>query len=303
MLKRTGPLVALGLLSLIWGYNWVVMKIGLKDCPPLLFASLRVLGGAMILLPLLRLFGRPLALPPLSYVVPLGLLQSTGFVGCTLWALESGAAGKTAILVYMMPLWLLMMAWPVLGERIRGWQWPAMGFAFLGLFLILDPGRTDSSLHGTLLAILSGIFWAISAVWQKKMAPPGIDLLTVTAWQMVFGGLGLLFLAILRDPLTLHWSPALIGALLYNALPGNALAWLLWAYALRHLPSGVAGMGTLVAPLVGVLASWAQLGEHPGSREFQGMLFIFLALFLVTWQHLRMQNDTALASGPEESGE
>lgn len=125
----------------------------------------------MILLPLLRLFRRPLTVPPLSYVVPLGLFQSTGFVGCTLWALESGAAGKTAILVYMMPLWLLMMAWPVLGERIRGWQWPAMGFAFLGLFLILDPGRTDSSLHGTLLAILSGIFWAISAVWQKRWPP------------------------------------------------------------------------------------------------------------------------------------
>jgi drug/metabolite transporter (DMT)-like permease len=165
-----------------------------------------------------------------------------------------------------------------------------MGFAFLGLYLILDPGRNGSSLQGTLLAILSGIFWAISAVWQKKMAPPGVDLLTVTAWQMVFGGLGLLLVALLRDPLTLHWSPSLVGALLYNALPGNALAWILWAYALRHLPSGVAGMGTLVAPLVGVLASWAQLGERPGGQEFQGMAFIFLALFLVTWQHLRSQN-------------
>ena len=204
MSKRTGPFLALGLLSLIWGYNWVVMKIGLQNCPPLLFASLRVLGGAMILLPLLRMFGRPLASPPLSYVVPLGLFQSTGFVGCTLWALESGAAGKTAILVYMMPLWLLLMAWPILGERIQGWQWPAMGFALLGLFLILGPGSNTASLHGTLLAILSGIFWAISAVWQKKMAPTGVDLLTVTSWQIVFGGLGLLILAIVRDPLTIH---------------------------------------------------------------------------------------------------
>ena len=299
MSNRTGPIAALGLLSLIWGYNWVVMKVGLKDCPPLLFASLRVLGGALVLLPLLRLFGRPISPPPLAYVVPLGLFQSTGFVGCTLWALESGAAGKTAVLVYMMPLWLLLMAWPFLGERIRGWQWPAMGLAFLGLFLILDPEGSASPLRGTLLAVLSGIFWAVSAIWQKKKSPPGSDLLTVTTWQMIFGGLGLLILAIALDPLTLRWSTSLVGALLYNALPGNALAWLLWAYALRHLPSGVAGMGTLLAPLVGVLASWGQLGEKPGEQESWGMILIFLALFLVTWQHLQDRDNLPLPSSPD----
>jgi len=294
------PAAALGLLSLIWGYNWVVMKMALRDCPPLLFAAMRVLGGAFILLPLLRILGRPMTLPPLGYALPLGILQSTGFVGCTLWALEFAGAGKTAILVYMMPLWLLLLAWPLLGDRIHGLQWPAMGFAFLGLLLILDPQHPHEDFRGTTLAILSGLFWAASAVWQKKKSPPGLDLLVVTTWQMVFGGLVLAAIALSVDPLRIHWTVGLTEALLYNAIPGNALAWFLWAYALHRLPSGVAGMGTLLAPMVGVLASWIQLGERPGSREFAGMLLVFLALILVTWQHLRAQQDEMPLPSPQE---
>lgn len=300
MPKLILPLAALGLLSLIWGYNWVVMKMALRDCPPLLFAAMRVLGGAVILLPLLRILGRPLTLPPLGYVLPLGILQSTGFVGCTLWALEFAGAGKTAVLVYMMPLWLLLLAWPLLGDRIHGLQWPAMGFAFLGLVFILDPQHAHGAFRGTALAILSGIFWAASAVWQKKKSPPDLDLLVVTTWQMVFGGLVLAAIALSVDPLRIHWTVGLTEALLYNAIPGNALAWFLWAYALHRLPSGVAGMGTLLAPMVGVLASWTQLGERPGSREFVGMIFVFLALILVTWQHLRGQQEEMPVPTPQE---
>lgn len=300
MPKLILPAAALGLLSLIWGYNWVVMKMALRDCPPLLFAAMRVLGGAFILLPLLRILGRPMTFPPLGYVLPLGILQSTGFVGCTLWALEFAGAGKTAVLVYMMPLWLLLLAWPLLGDRIHGLQWPAMGLAFLGLVFILDPQHAHGGFRGTALAILSGIFWAAAAVWQKKKSPPGLDLLVVTTWQMVLGGLVLAAIALCVDPLRIHWTVGLTEALLYNAIPGNALAWFLWAYALHRLPSGIAGMGTLLAPMVGVLASWIQLGERPGLREFVGMILVFLALILVTWQHLRVQQDEMPVPSPQE---
>ncbi len=292
------PLLSIFLLSLIWGYNWVVMKTALRDCPPLLFAAMRVLGGTVVLFLILRLMRRPLAPPPITVILPLGLLQSTGFVGCTLWALEYGGAGKTAILVYMMPLWLVLLAAPLLGERIRGLQVPALALAFLGLLLILDPWHLQGG-KGMILALLSGIFWASSAVWQKKHPSPGFDLLDVTAWQMLFGGIALLIIALVMDPLRIHWTIGLAGALFYNAVPGNALAWILWAYALHRLPSGMAGMGTLLAPAVGILAAWIQLGERPGPMEGAGMGLILLGTILVTLQHFRGQEEPPFSSAQE----
>ncbi len=293
------PVLSLFLLSLIWGYNWVVMKTALTDCPPLLFAAMRVLGGAFVLVVILKLMNRPLALPSMGYILPLGLLQSTGFVGCTIWALKFGGAGKTAILVYMMPIWLILMAWPLLGERVHGLQWPALAFAIAGLGFILEPWHLHGGIWGTVLAIASGVFWAASAIWQKIKTPPGVDLLDATSWQMIFGGVALLFIALIVDPLQIHWTPRFVGTLLYNAVPGNALAWLLWSYSLHHLPSGMAGMGTLLAPLVGVLASWGQLGERPGLFEGTGMALIFLAMVLISWQHLRAKGDMPLLSAQE----
>ena len=123
---------ALLLLALIWGYNWVVMKVGLEYSQPFTFAALRTFLGAVtlfIVLPIMRRSLRPRAL---GLTTLLGVLQTTGFVGLPTWALESGGAGKTAILTYTMPFWLLLMAWVVLGERLRGsngWPspWPSAG--------------------------------------------------------------------------------------------------------------------------------------------------------------------------------
>lgn len=292
------PALALLLLSLIWGYNWVVMKTALADCPPLLFAAMRVLGGTLVLFSILRAMGRPLAMPPVRYVLPLGLLQSTGFVGCTLWALEYGGAGKTAILVYMMPLWLVLLMAIFLGERIRGLEKAALGIALAGLLLILAPWHLEGG-RGILLALLSGIFWALSAVWQKKHGALAMDILDVTAWQMLLGGIVLLGVAALVDPWRIHWTPALSLALFYNAVPGNALAWLLWSYALNRLPSGVAGMGTLLAPAVGILASWGQLGEVPNLSTGAGMGLIFLSMVLVVREHLKGREASSFLEAQE----
>ncbi|MDA8181870.1 DMT family transporter [Acidithiobacillus ferriphilus] len=295
------PFAALALLSLIWGYNWVVMKVALTDCPPLLFAALRVWGSVLVLIPLMLWMKRPLAMPSARYIIPFGLLQTTGFIGLAMWALEYGGAGKIAILVYMMPIWLIVFAWPILGERLHGLQWPALALALLGLTAILQPWNFSGQWTGSLLALLSGILWAASALWQKRHAPPGLDLLNSTLWQAAFGGLGLTVIALWIDPLEVHWTPLFIGTLLYNVLPGTALAYFLWAYVLQELPSSIAGMGTLAVPLIGVVAAWLQLGEQPSDWEAIGIIGILIALALVSWQHLhpRHGDDILLPTGQE----
>ncbi|MEI6450918.1 MAG: DMT family transporter, partial [Actinomycetes bacterium] len=130
---------ALILLALIWGYNWVVMKIGLGYADPFAFAALRTFLGALSLFLLLIVLRRSLRPRAVGFTIVIGLLQTTGFVGLLIWALQSGGAGKTSVLTYTMPFWLLLLAWAFLGERLRGTQWLAVGLALAGLLLVLSP--------------------------------------------------------------------------------------------------------------------------------------------------------------------
>ena len=91
------------------------------------------------------------------------------------------------------------------------------------------------------------------------------------------------------------WSSSFVAALLYNVIPGNAIAWFLWLYVLEKLPAGIAGMGSLAIPLVGVISARLQLGERPGLSETTGMLLIGLALLILSVYAL--QTNAHLRSG------
>jgi drug/metabolite transporter (DMT)-like permease len=274
------PLAALLVLALIWGYNWVVMKIGLEYVQPFTFSALRTFFGAVslfILLPLLRRPLRPKALGPTAL---LGVLQTTGFVGLLTWALVNGGAGKTAILTYTMPFWLLLMAWVVLGERLKGFQWVAVGLALCGLILVLTPWRLRGGLSD-LLAVGGALFWAASAVYAKVLRKKHeVDLLSLTAWQMLLGAIPLIIIAAAAWTGPPQWTGTFIFALIFNVIFGNALAWILWLYILDSFSAGTAGLAMLLTPVIGITSAWIQLGERPGAVEGAGMIAIVGALLL-----------------------
>jgi drug/metabolite transporter (DMT)-like permease len=281
--------VALALLSLIWGYNWVIMKLALRDAGILDFAALRTVLGALSLFALLAILRRPLGTRHVGPLLLLGLLQTSGFMGLTLWALASGGVGKTAVLVYTMPFWVLLLAWPLLHERIRGVEWVAVTGAFAGLIFLLEPWSLAGSRTSQLLAVVAGVFWAASTLVAKQLRRRiAIDLLSLTAWQMLFGALPLLVLAVALPGPPIHWSGYFIGALVYNVLFGSVAAWLLWLYALNHLPAGTASLGTLATPAVGVLSAALQLGERPDAAEITGMLLVGGALALLSVRATRL---------------
>lgn len=273
---------ALVLLSVVWGYNWVVMKVALKDCGPLAFGALRTFLGALSLFAVLLVRGGGVLPRPVSRVFLLGLLQTSGFIGFMMWALVTGGAGKTAVLVYTMPFWTLVMARIFLHERFRGAQWLAVVLAVSGLLLVFDPWHFHGNLISETLAVLSGVAWAASIVVAKRLQAAGsVDLMSLTAWQMLFGSLPLVAIAALVPEPAINWSGYFVGALAYNVLLCNALAFFLWMFIVRKLPAGLAGMGSLVTPLFGVFCAWLQLGEVPGRIEGAGMLLIGLALLLL----------------------
>jgi drug/metabolite transporter (DMT)-like permease len=273
---------ALILLAVIWGYNWVVMKIGLGYAQPFAFAALRTFLGATSLFLLLIVLRRSLRPQAVGFTILIGLLQTTGFIGLGMWALQSGGAGKTSVLTYTMPFWLLLLAWAFLGERLRGTQWLAVGLALPGLLLVLSPWRLQGAVSSA-LALACAASWAASAIVVKTLEKRrDVDLLSLTTWQMLFGSLPLILIALLTARGGPTWSTPFIWAVAYNVLLGNALAWLLWLFALRRLTAGAAGLGTLATPVIGVAAAWLQLGERPTAGEAAGMGLIIAALAIVT---------------------
>jgi len=281
-------------LAAIWGYNWVVMKVGVRYAEPFTFAAMRAVLSAAFLFPVVAVMRRPLRLEAPLLTSIIGILQTTGFVGLITWALEQGAAGRTSVLVYTMPFWLLLMAWIFLGERVRGLQWAAVILALAGLVLVLRPWRLEGTTASSLMAIGAGFCWAAASVLIKVLQRRHtIDLLAFTAWQLLIGSVPLVIIAVLTADSLPVWNASFIAAMAFNVLPANALAWVMWLFILRTLPAGTAGVGTLAIPVVGVVSAWIQLGERPSTIEGIGMVLILLALGSLTLRGLLMSRTAA----------
>jgi drug/metabolite transporter (DMT)-like permease len=194
------------------------------------------------------------------------------------------------VLVYSMPVWLLIMSWIILGERVRGAQWAAVIAALLGLVIVISPWKTEGTGIGNFLGIAAGVCSAASAIAAKLLfrKDRNVDLLTFNAWQMLFGSLPLLAIAFATsNPAEMiSTEPWYLISLLYNVVGVCALSILLWFYTLRRLSAGTAGLGRLLAPVVGVTASWLQLGERPDGYEIVGILLIFGGLCALAGQQL-----------------
>ena len=118
-------LIAIGgvvLLSLIWGFNYPFMKEALLFSSPATFATLRNFFGAIVLFIILILLRKPIATKEMTKLFILGLFQTAGFTGFLIWALVEGGVGKTAILTFTMPMWVAIMAWPLLQEKLSIYQ-------------------------------------------------------------------------------------------------------------------------------------------------------------------------------------
>ena len=284
----SAPIAALVAMVVIWGYSWVVMKIALAHAHPFDFAALRVAIGCTLLFAIVRLRGRSLRLPSYRMAVLLGLLQVALFVALSHFALLYAGPGKTSVLVFTMPFWMIIFAHFIIHERMRGAQWFAVTLAFGGLVLIVAPWEL-TSLTGSLLAVAAGAVWAITAVLSKKWPTAAGDPLLFTAWQLFFGFLVLALLALIHPHDPIRWNAEFVWTLLFSAILATAMGWWLWTYVLAHTPAGIAGLNALGIPVIAVLSSAIQLGERPPPLELAGMVAIGIALALLAWLGLRRQ--------------
>jgi len=281
--RRWLPPLALVVLSVTWGYTWVLAKQGLVYAPPFAFAAERCVGGALALLLALKLMGRPIRLVAPGLTLAIGLTQVAGFMALQTWALVEGGPGKTAVLIFTMPIWTLLMAWPILGERIRGQQWLAALSTLTGLLLIIEPWDMHSSLFSKFLGVMAAICWAIGTILVKRLrARHQVDLLALTSWQMLIGAVPLIVLAALVPERATEWSGSYIGILVFMSVASTALCWWLWIYILDRVPAWEASLSVLGTPVVAILSSRLTFGESFKSLEVAGIVLIGSGLALLS---------------------
>jgi len=296
---RRAAFVLVGLV-LVWGYAWIVAKMALEFCGPLDLAALRTVVGAVILFPALFWMRGPIWPEHPWEALAVGVVQTALFLLLNNWALAQSEPGKTSVLVFTMPFWVLLFAWPLLGERIQGIGWLTVGLAALGLVLILEPWAMRTGLSGKLAAILAGVCWALGVVLSKRLHNRHpVDVFNFTFWQMALGLIPMALVASATHTRPVQWTPEFILLLLTLGVVATAGGWGAWFYVLRRLPAGTTSMASLGVPLVALVASAIQLGERPRRFELYGMVCIGIALALVSWDTIRRRRPVEPLMGQE----
>jgi drug/metabolite transporter (DMT)-like permease len=304
--SRRGAYAALVVLTLIWGSNWLVLKFALQHAHPTVLNVHRTWLAVLVLFAVLIFQRRPLLPPSWIAIAVTGLFQTTISIGSTTMALAGGGAGRTSVLVFTMPFWTLLLAWPVLHERVKGSQWFAVGFAFVGLVLVVEPWNWQGDMVPKLWAVLSGLGWAAGTVATKYFQRARqFDSLNFLAWQMLVGVLPLTLLPIAFSVPDTLWSASYVAQLAYISVLSTAFGFMLWIAILRVLPAGTASLNMFAIPVIALLSSMAVFGERLSGNEWAGIGCIGIGLAIVafnTWRASRHGQEELPAPTPLDGG-
>ena len=272
--------IGLLLLTVVWSLNWSVMKVATRYSGPFTFSAQRYVIGTVVLFALLALQRKNLKPTPWLPTIVIGLCQTCAFQALAQWALVSGGAGKTALLAYSMPFWVVPLAWWWIHEKPGFTRWICIALAAAGFVCVVEPWKPIGAPHSIMLALLAGLAWAIATVLSKRVFQqhPDVTPLRLTAWQMLIGTLGLLILMSTTHERAVAWTGEYIAALLYNGLLSSGVCWAVWALIVQRLSANVAGLTSLAVPVAGVLFAWGLLAERPTPAEWLGIVLIGIAL-------------------------
>lgn len=275
---------------LIWGLNFSVMKIGLRELPPPAFAGLRFAGAAVLLwLVLLWREGWP--------ALPRGVMWKltwVGIVGNTLYqlgftyGLRITTAANASLLIATTPA-LVAFFGALLGiERLRRHTILGIALAFAGVALVVAAGQlhfTAESRLGDLLLFGCAVCWTIYTLGVRTLAQ-GLSPLAITTWTTITGAPALLLFG-LPDLLRLDWAGVAVSAwasLGYATAIALVVAYVLWNNSVRVAGSNRTAIYGCAIPVGAALFAWPLLGEEPTWMQAAGALLIVSGVLLTRWK-------------------
>ncbi len=265
------------LVTAIWGFNFVVIRLGLGSVPPLLLAALRFVVAALPA----AFLARPNV--PLGKMVAIGMTLFVGQFAFLFPAMKLGMPpGLASVTLQSQAFFTILIAALALGERPKPRQLAGAGVAAAGLLTIASTVGGDFTLIGLGLTIASATSWAIGNVLMRGAGK--VDMLALMVWLSLVPPIPLFLLSLAFE----GWPAiaagisgmGLIGAgsVLYLALLATLVGFGLWGFLLRNHPASTVAPFSLLVPLFGTLSSWLVLGETFSPLRVAGMMLILLGL-------------------------
>lgn len=280
-------LVVLVLLTLAWGLNWPVMKIGVTEYPPLTFRALSMWLGLPVLALGLVVLKVPFRVPRKDWSELLWLAATNMFVWhvCIILAVRTLSSGRAAILGYTMPIFSAVLGALLFSAVLPRRGWLGVSAAALGVALLLWHELTQLAGRpfGVALALVAAATWALGTQLLRRTRI-GVPALTISFWMTVLTAVVMAVLAVLfeRDAWQLP-GPAATWSILYNAVIIFGFAHAAWTWLARGLPPVASTLSVMMIPVLGVFSGALWLGEQVHWQDGAAVVLMMVAIASVLW--------------------
>jgi len=280
-------LVVLPLLTLIWGLNWPMMKLGVADIAPLTFRMLSFWVGLPFLALILLQRGEPFAIPRAWWprLLLLTLVNMVVWHALMILAIPLLSSGRAAILGYTMPIFSAVIGSVFFGDRLAGRGWLGVLAAAVGVLLLLwnEMGALGASGWGVGLMLVSAASWALGTQLLRRLQVP-VPLLTLSFWMVALTCAVLTVLALAFEHQRWHAPGAAAwGAVVYNGVLALAFAQVAWFFLARTLPPVASTLSVMLIPVIGVFSGALWLGEVLRWQDWTAVLLMMVAIASVLW--------------------
>ncbi len=252
---------------LAWGLVWPVNKVLLESLSPLWLIAVRSAIATVALFAIAAARGR-LTPPPradLPVALSITLLHMIGFGVFASWGLQTVPTGRSVVLAYTTPLWVVPGAALFLGERLTPRRLAGVVIGLLGLLVLFNPLAFDWTSRAAVLGngaiLLAALLWAASILHIRahRWRSTPFDLVP---WEMLLATVILTPVAFAASPPpAAEWSGRVFWLLLYAGIPGTAIAYWATAAASRTLPAVTTSLGLLATPVLSTVIATLWLGE------------------------------------------
>jgi O-acetylserine/cysteine efflux transporter len=246
--------------TMVWGFNFAVVKVGLAQLPPILFVSLRFLLVAALLLPFLKWPRHKRGLIVLM-AITLGVVHfSMFFLGVS--GLEVSTA---AIAIQLQVPFASILAAIVYRDRLGWRRLLGMAFAFAGVALVAGSPRSDPAIGALLLVIGAACFWSIASMMMKEIGDE-LDVLSLNGWVALIAAPQLLIVSAIFERgqvaaiLASDWRAWL--SLVFQAVLVTLFGYSVWYRMMRRFSLNQVMPFTLLVPVFGVLSGVIFLGDQ-----------------------------------------
>jgi drug/metabolite transporter (DMT)-like permease len=281
----TRDLILLVGLTLAWGLNWPVMKYGVRDLPPVFFRVVCIGGGLAALWAYARATGVPLAIGAGRWttVLKLAIPNSVVWHLLVVIGLTMVPAGRSAILGYTMPVWVVVAGMLFFRERPTARQAIGVIAAFAGMVLLLSSElqAIAGSPLGTVLILVAAAAWGYGThLMQRELRD--VPTLALTFWMLAITLAAMVLYSVAFEHARWRWPVAGEWAsIVYNMLLAIAFCHVAWSHLARTLPPVAASLSVMMIPVLGVFSSMWMLGESPLWQDYVALVLILVAMAVV----------------------